>query len=69
MPHSNKTAILHALEDAAGTDPSAQLDLAVEWVEFYWQRTSAGMIRETPPHLTRIVKRQPPEPVLIPGEA
>ncbi len=69
MPHSNSTAIRHALEDAAGDDPAEQLSLAVEWVEYYWQKCSAGMIRETPPHLTRIVKRRPPEPVLIPGEA
>ncbi len=66
---SNRTAILYALEDAAGADPAEQLQLAAEWIEFYWQKCSAGMIRETPPHLTRIVKRRPPEPVLIPGEA
>lgn len=69
MPHSNRAAILHALEDAVGSaEPADQLNLAVEWIEFYWQKCSAGAIRETPPHLTRIVKRQPPDPVLIPGE-
>ena len=69
MRESNRNAIYFALEDAAASDdPKVQLDLAVQWIEYYWRRTSAGAIRETPPHLEKQIRRPKPEPVLIPGE-
>jgi hypothetical protein len=67
---SNTTAILHCLEDLSNSDdPIVQRDLAIQWIDYYWQHTSAGYIRETPPHLTTVKKRRPkPDPLLIPGE-
>ena len=70
MRESNKTAIFHALEDLSNSDdPRVQLQLAVEWIDWFRQRTSAGFIRETPPHIEKVVRRPKPDPVLIPGEA
>lgn len=69
MRESNKTAIFHALEDLSNSDdPKLQLELAVQWIDYYWQRTSAGYIRETPPHASKMIRRDKPAPVLIPGE-
>lgn len=69
MRENNKRAIREALEDISNSrDDDVLLEMAIDWISSFWQATSAGYIRETPPHLTRITRRPKPEPVLIPGE-
>jgi hypothetical protein len=71
MLEANRRAIIHAIEDVTNSDDlEVKFALAVEWIDWYRQRTSAGYIRETPPHMAKqIVRRPKPDPVLIPGEA
>ena len=69
MRESNRRAIFQALEDVScSDDPKLQLDLAVEWIDWFRQHGSAGFIRETPPHVAKPAKPRP-EAVLIKGEA
>jgi hypothetical protein len=69
MLEANRRAIIHAIEDVTNSDDlEVKFALAVEWIDWYRQKTSAGFIREIPPHAVKIVKREKPEPILVPGE-
>jgi hypothetical protein len=69
MLEANRRAIIHAIEDVTNSDDlEVKFALAVEWIDWYRQRTSAGYIREAPPHTVKVVKREKPEPILVPGE-